>query len=208
MRRHLVLATAVTIALCGSRTTQADSWIFCPSYYTHDPATGERVAQFAPGVTPSVAIDPTYQRSGYVHNETTLQVGESADHTHIVETWGQGASIRPYGEWLYPYRPGATPYNPGGPARGPWNNLPGAMANPYGVGPTPYAPYASGMAQPYAPSYPAPYYPATNPGPYAPPASAPYSGPNPSSSMPSTSAPSNPAPSAPLSPAPGDASGT
>jgi len=98
MRRHLVLAAAVTAALCGSRTAAADSWIFRPSYYSHDLATGQRVAQFAPAVTPCVAIDPTYQRSGYVHRESTLQVGDSADHTHIVETWGQGASMRPYGE--------------------------------------------------------------------------------------------------------------
>jgi hypothetical protein len=188
MRRHLVLAAAVTAALCGPRTSQADSWIFRPSYYTHDLATGQRVAQFAPVVTPQVAIDPTYQRSGYSHSESTLRVGDSADHTHIVETWGQGASVRPYGEWLYPYRPGATPYNSGWAPREPWTNPPGAMVNPYGASPTPYAP---GMVQPYAQPNPGPYA-QPNPGPYAPSPSAPYAAPNPWLYPPSNAAPSAP----------------
>ena len=164
--RHLILAAAIAVGLGGLRTVEADSWIFRPSYYTHDMATGQRVAQFAPAVTPYVAIDPTYQRSGYIHSESTLQVGDSADHTHIVETWGQGASIRPYGEWLYPYRPGATPYNPGWGAGGPWTNQSNVMANPYGANPTPYAP---GTSPPYV---------QPNPGPYPPPNPAPYAQPN------------------------------
>jgi hypothetical protein len=180
MRRHLrhfTLAAVIAVGLGGLRTAEADSWIFRPSYYTHDLETGQRVAQFAPAVTPYVAIDPTYQRSGYIHSESTLQVGDSADHTHIVETWGQGAAIRPYGEWLYPYRPGATPYNPGWGPGGAWTQS-GAVANPYGANPAPYAQPNLGLygpAAPYAPQSPG-LSPPPNPAPPAPPSPAPAGG--------------------------------
>jgi hypothetical protein len=205
MRRHLILAAAALIALCGARMARADSWIFRASYYTHDLATGQRVAQFAPAVTPCVAIDPTYQRSGYVHSESTLRVGDSAEHTNIVETWGQGASIRPYGEWLYPYRPGATPYNPGGSPRGPWANPYGTAVNPYAANPAPNGP---GMVPPYTQPSPAPYG-QPSVGPYAQPGPAPYGQPSPAPyGQPGAGIypPSSPAPPAPPAPgAPGGA---
>jgi hypothetical protein len=191
MRRQLVLAAAVAIALGGLRAARADDWIFLPSYYTHDPATGQRVAQFAPVVTPCVEIDPTYQRSGYVHNESTLQVGDSAVHTHIVETWGQGTNIRPYDEWLYPYRPGATPYNPGWGSGGPGANASGGVMGPYGPGAGPYSPW---MASPYGQPNPG-WYGQPNPGPYGP--TSPYA-----PQGPWVSPPPNPGPPGPPQPAP------
>ena len=131
------------------------SWIFRPSYYSHSPATGERVVQFAPPEPAYVRVDDTYMESGYRHNQRVMRgLDGTADRTHIVQTWGNGDSIRPYGEWEYPFRPGATPY-------GPWSYAPGAgnppyyqpWAGPYGPAPAPYSP---GMVAPYGayPQYP------------------------------------------------------
>lgn len=132
MRRHLVLVVASALAWVAP-TARAD-WIFRPSHYTHDPQSGQRVAQFAPKAPAYVRTDPTYQQSAYRHSRTTLRYGDSTDHLHIVETWGRGESIRPYGEWLYPYRAGATPFGPWGNPQGPWTLPFGAWVNPYGLG--------------------------------------------------------------------------
>jgi hypothetical protein len=158
MKRHLIWAIALAAVACGARTASADSWIFHPSTYTHNPATGQRTTQFAQGVTPYVDVDPTFLRSGYRHNETTLRAGNSADHVHVVETWGMGDSIRPYGEWERPFRAGATPYGPWGNPQGPWTLPFDSWQNPYGLG---QMPYNSGYRQPYGQypqnAYPRPY---------------------------------------------------
>jgi hypothetical protein len=135
MRRHLCLAVALTaIALLGAETSHA-SWVFRPSYFTHDPETGQRVAQFSPGETPYARGDATYQRSGYRHMRSSLRgANGSADRMHIVETWGAGEYIRPYGEWQRPFRAGATPYGPWGNPQGPWTSPFGSWMNPYGLG--------------------------------------------------------------------------
>ena len=149
MRRHLLLAIASWVIVASSMTAQA-SWVFRRSSYTHDPASGERVAQYAPKETRYVRTDPTYQQSVYLHNRSTLHVGQSADRMHMVESWGKGESIRPYGEWEYPYRAGATPYGPWGNPRGPWTTPHGAWVNPYGLGQLPYPPLGYGYG-PYPP---------------------------------------------------------
>jgi hypothetical protein len=162
MRRQLaLLATAVlTLGCCAA--AQAE-WIFRPSSYTHDPATAQRVTQFARAETPQVRVDPTYQQSAYRHNRSSLRVGGSADHLHVVETWGQGENIRPYGEWLRPFREGATPYGPWGNPQGPWTDPYGAWVNPYGLGRLPY--YGSGPND-YSGPYASPYHPGQQqPGP-------------------------------------------
>jgi len=123
------------------------SWIFRTSCYSHDPATGERVNQFTPEKTAYVRTDPTYQESVYRHSRSGFEVDGSYDYMHTVETWGQGESIRPYGEWLYPYRAGATPFGPwptpqglwDGP-QGPWGNLQGPWGNLQGPGTTSFGP--------------------------------------------------------------------
>lgn len=153
MRRHLAFAAALAaVGLAAATPAQADSWIFRPSSYTHDPVTGERVTQYARPKTPYVRIDPTYEQSAYRHNRSTIRGGASADRLHIVETWGEGESIRPYGEWLYPYREGATPYGPWGNPNGPWTMPFDSWHNPYGLGRLPY-PYWGLL--PYAPVPPA-----------------------------------------------------
>ena len=111
------------------------SWIFRPSYYSHQPATCQRVAQYSPGETPYVHVDPTYERSGYRHNRVTIRgAGGSVDRMHLVETWGAGEAIRPYGEWQRPFRAGATPYGPWGNPQGPWTSPFWSWMNPYGLG--------------------------------------------------------------------------
>ncbi len=199
MRRHLVLVVALA-ALARVAHAGETSWIFRPAAFTHDGQTGERIAQFAESAPAYVRDDPTYQESGYVHSRWTRLYGDSADHMHVVQTWGQGDSIRPYGEWLYPYRPGAVPDMPWGYPDGyqggypgPYPGVPGAMpygpwANPYG--PNPYG----GPVQPYGTMGPSGAVPQA---PVAPPAATPPAGsPRSGDGRPTGPAASSPPPSA------------
>lgn len=165
MRRHLALAVAAAaIGLVTARPAQAESWIFLRSSFTHDPATGDRVAQFAPEKTPYARTDATYLQSAYRHQRSSIRAGSSADHTHIVQTWGAGDRIRPYGEWQRPYREGATPYGPWGNPSGPWTTPFESWSNPYGLGrlpyyywpPWPHGPHRPEPAPPFEPTPPAP----------------------------------------------------
>jgi len=115
--------------------------MFKPGHYSHDPATGARVAQHQQPAPAYVREDPTYLQSGYRHSQSRIYVGGSGDFRHIVETWGEGELIRPYGEWLFPYRAGATPYGPWGNPQGPWTMPFDSWANPYGTW-NRYYPYA------------------------------------------------------------------
>ena len=159
MRRHLVLLVVLS-AFAPAVGRAADSWIFRPSHYTHDPESGQRVSQYAPKQPAYVRADPTYMQSGYRHSRSTLRgIGGSVDRRHVVETWGAGEMIRPYGEWQYPYRAGATPYGPWGNAGGPWTLPFDSWSNPYGLGNLPHPPWPHAeypMAGPYAGSYSGP----------------------------------------------------
>ena len=163
MRRHLVLLVALA-AVSQAAPAAEKSWVFRPSYYTHDPASGDRVSQFARPAPAYVREDPTYQQSAYRHSTTTRLYGESSDHLHIVETWGQGESIRPYGEWLYPYRAGATPFGPWGNPQGPWTMPFDSWMNPYGLGRY-YGTWGPGGSGPYPPPVAPPTTPPTPPSP-------------------------------------------
>ena len=89
-------------------TAAAADWVTAPSYYSHNPMTGERVTQYTP-VGPVYRFErPDYMQSGYRHTRSSLQMGRSVDHLHLVEEWGN--PVRPYGEWRYPYRPYSVPY--------------------------------------------------------------------------------------------------
>lgn len=124
------------------------AWAFKPSYYSHDPASGRRVTQYAQGEKAYARID-NYRRSGYRQQRIKIKgVSGSTDNIHIVETWGDGENIRPYGEWQRPYRDGATPYGPWGNARGPWTTPFQSWENPYGLGRLRHPPW------PHYPEYP------------------------------------------------------
>ncbi|MGI9472181.1 MAG: hypothetical protein ACR2NZ_11640 [Rubripirellula sp.] len=84
-----------------------------PSSYSHDPATGSRVSQFAPIEAPTAPQAPNFRTSGYTHTRSSLNYGQSADNYHRVEEWGD--PVRPYGEWRFPQRPFSTPYQNWGP---------------------------------------------------------------------------------------------
>jgi hypothetical protein len=126
----------------AARDTAEKSWVFRPSRYTHDPSTGDRVAQYAEPPAAPVRDDPTYEQSAYRHTRSNFQIGGTYDNLHIVETWGRGESIRPYGEWEFPYREGATPYGPWGNPSGPWTTPFGSWVNPYGLGKLPTPPWS------------------------------------------------------------------
>lgn len=151
MRCRLVSLAPILGTLLAASAVEG-SWIFRSSYYSHDPQTAERVSQFAQS-EPSYSRVGTegYLQSGYRHNRTTLWAGRGgSDNVHVVETWGEGDRIRPYGEWLFPYREGATPYGPWGNPQGPWTLPFDSWSNPYGLTPrynsTPLMP--QGMMQP------------------------------------------------------------
>jgi hypothetical protein len=134
-------------------------WIFRPSYYSHDPYDGKRVAQYEPLPRVYGPNDPSYMRSGYRHEQLMFRGADgTADRLHVVETWGLGDRIRPYGEWLYPYRAGATPYGPWGNPQGPWTLPFESWVNPYGLGQLPNPPWG-----PYYPPYYPQYQPYPNP---------------------------------------------
>ena len=68
-----------------------DSWIFLPSRFTHDPATGARVAQYAmkPPIEP--LDDPRRVTSGYSRNRTIIRGGDgSVDTIYRVTSFGNG----------------------------------------------------------------------------------------------------------------------
>jgi hypothetical protein len=157
MIRHLALLLTLPAAgLALGAPAAAESWIFRHSTYSHDPATGERVCQFRPETPSYYRVDDTYMESGYRHIHAGLRGADgSYDETHVVQTWGLGELIRPYGEWLHPYRAGAAPYGPWGNPSGPWTLPFDSWQNPYGLGKLPYGPYGPGNT-PYGGSYPAP----------------------------------------------------
>jgi len=134
MIRHLAPAIAAAVVLAAAAAADAESWLFKPAAFSHDPAGGGRVAQFLPVAAAYKPYDSTYAQSGYRHLRTTIRGADgSADRLHIVETWGAGEAIRPYGEWQFPFRAGATPYGPWGNPRGPWTMPFDSWQNPYGL---------------------------------------------------------------------------
>lgn len=113
--RYTTLLIAAFVVPAASAESRATDWILAPSTFTHDPQTGERIAQFAP--IPPVymrAGRPDYVESGYRHRQSVIRDRRgSADRLHITQEWGR--PVRPYGEWRFPYRPYSVPYPLWGP---------------------------------------------------------------------------------------------
>ena len=165
MRRHhatfLLLCTFIVSAAQASDV----SWVFRPGYYTHSPLTGQRVAQYEPERPSIVPTDPTYQESAYRHE--LIQSGN--DWLNLVQTWGAGTALRPYGEWERPYRAGATPFGPWGNPQGPWTLPFDSWQSPYGINRLPYGSaggfpgFGARGADTWQPRWQAPNPPATTP---------------------------------------------
>jgi hypothetical protein len=127
-----LLTPAFLAAIAFQSYALAGDWITAPSYFTHDPQTGERVRQYSP-IGPFYTFSRgDYRRSGYRHTESSIQYNGSADRLHIVEEWG--GPVRPYGEWEFPFRPYAVPYELWGP---PWYGYGWSFFQPWGGGPGP-----------------------------------------------------------------------
>ncbi len=105
--RPLCLLLFVLAVAAGSRGLAGD-WLTLRSSFTHDPATGSRVNQFAKVEAPPLNDQSRLITSGYTNYRSTIQVGQSADNYYRVDQWGP--PVRPYGEWLFPYRPYSSPY--------------------------------------------------------------------------------------------------
>ena len=109
----LLIPMIACLMLCRAGLVSASDWITAPSYYTHDPTSGERVTQYSPIGPFYTYSQRNFVRSGFRHTRSSLQVGTSADHYTTTERWGQ--PIQPYGEWRHPYRPYSVPYDQWGP---------------------------------------------------------------------------------------------
>ena len=137
------IATLALTVIFLSPLAQAADWLTLPSRYSHNPNTGERVAQYTKIQAPSVPQPSNFRTSGYTHTRSSLNYGQSADNYHRVEQWGD--PVRPYGEWRFPYRPYSTPYpNWGPPYAG--LNLGLGYYGPFGT--TPYDPYRGAVSDP------------------------------------------------------------
>jgi len=109
-----VIAIFLASALVLGQTAVGNDWLLAPSYYSHDPQSGERTSQFAEAEPAFIYEDPSYLKSGYRQRRSTIRSRDgSFDHFHIVEEWGR--PVRPYGEWQRPYRPYSVPYDQWGP---------------------------------------------------------------------------------------------
>ena len=128
-----LLSLVFPLVLLAAPSFAAD-WIVARSYYTHDPQTGERVNQYAPIGPYFLLPREDYQESLYHHYQSSIQVGGSGDHYHVVREYGR--PIRPYEEWQHPYRPYSVPYSQWGAPFGGLNLHYGAPRNDYA--PAPY----------------------------------------------------------------------
>ena len=120
MPRIVILTVSYFSLVCTGVTPAAD-WLTHRSTYTHQPGTGQRVAQYQPIPSPTAAAQPA-RTSGFTHLRSTLNYGKSADNYHRVTKWGD--PVQPYAAFRFPFRPYGTPYpNWGAPLIGSGTNV-------------------------------------------------------------------------------------
>lgn len=114
--RPLCFLLFASAAFAAATPACAIDWLTAPSYYTHEPLQGQRVAQYSPIGPFYYYHRPDFVRSGYRHYRSSIQTGGSADNLHIVEEWGR--PVVPYEAWRFPFRPYGVPYDAWGPPFG------------------------------------------------------------------------------------------
>ena len=107
MKTYHIIAAFCGACLLTTSAALAGDWVTARSYYSHHPETGQRVQQYAAIGPFYTQAQGNYQRSGFHHTRSSIQVGTSADNYHVVEKYGE--PVRPYGEWRFPFRPYAVP---------------------------------------------------------------------------------------------------
>ncbi len=88
--RKLLLFVAVISAFVAASGAQAESWVFLPSYYSHDPVTPVQIGPRYEGGPYYVCPQGEYVRSGYSHTNSTISVGsQGTDTLNYYESWIQ-----------------------------------------------------------------------------------------------------------------------
>ncbi|MEM6798259.1 MAG: hypothetical protein AAF589_01975 [Planctomycetota bacterium] len=89
--RHLWVAAAVVPMLASHSFAGPPSWVFARSTYTHDPASGARVAQYQRVAPVEDLDDPRMVTSRYRRIRTTLRGADgSIDSAYEVQNFGNG----------------------------------------------------------------------------------------------------------------------
>ena len=79
------------IATAAPFVPQADSWVFARGRYTHDPATGARVAQYDQVAPVEPLDDPRAITSGYNRTRMVLRGADGSANTYYqVQSYGNG----------------------------------------------------------------------------------------------------------------------
>jgi hypothetical protein len=89
IRRSFFFAAVISAMLLGSKV-KADSWVFLPSYYSHDPVAPVQIGPRYEGGPYYIRPQGEYVRSGYTHTQTTISVGsQGTDTFNYYESWIQ-----------------------------------------------------------------------------------------------------------------------
>jgi hypothetical protein len=82
---------AYVVAYAGPSVPNPESWIFARGRYTHDPATGARVAQYEEVAPVEPLDDPRLVTSGYSRSRTVLRGPDGSANTYYrVTNFGNG----------------------------------------------------------------------------------------------------------------------
>lgn len=79
------------VAYAAPYVSQPDSWVFAPGRYTHDPATGARVAQYEQVAPVEPLPDQRLVTSGYSRTRSVLRGADGSASTYYrVTSFGNG----------------------------------------------------------------------------------------------------------------------
>lgn len=93
MRRFALLTLTLAAMLLAVSTTQAGSWVFRRSYYSHQPASPVRIGRPATGGPFYSRPQGGYFTGGYRYSRSTISIqGQIFDNLIQIESWGQTGS--------------------------------------------------------------------------------------------------------------------